>query len=165
MLSNLKAFCKQYEADIVLVVGVIFIAVFSFGGGWLMGNSEKNDINVEKVKVQEAIVSGEKKQIPSTSNQVSQNAPEKVVISAEQAEMNEINSEPDNLAKESTLVKSENITDQRCNFIGSKNSDIYHLPECSGAKRIKEENKKCFESKEEAEKAGYRPAQNCPGLN
>lgn len=48
--------------------------------------------------------------------------------------------------------------------LGSVNSDKYHLPECPGAKQINEENKIWFDSIEEAEKAGYKPAQNCPGL-
>jgi len=49
--------------------------------------------------------------------------------------------------------------------VGSKNSDKYHLPECPGAKQINEQNKIWFDSIEAAEKAGYKPAGNCPGLN
>ena len=49
-------------------------------------------------------------------------------------------------------------------LVGSKNSNLYHYTWCSGAKRIKEENKIYFSSKEEAEKAGYKPAGNCEGL-
>jgi len=48
--------------------------------------------------------------------------------------------------------------------VGSKNSDKYHLPDCPGAKQISEQNKIWFDSIEEAEKAGYKPAGNCPGL-
>ena len=50
------------------------------------------------------------------------------------------------------------------NYVGSKNSDKYHLPWCGGAQRISTENKVWFESKEEAEAAGYTPAGNCNGL-
>lgn len=49
-------------------------------------------------------------------------------------------------------------------YVGSKNGTKYHLPWCSGAQRINEENKVFFASKEEAEAAGYTPAANCPGL-
>lgn len=49
-------------------------------------------------------------------------------------------------------------------YVGSKNGTVYHLPHCSGAKRIKEENKITFDTKEEAEAAGYRPAANCKGI-
>lgn len=49
-------------------------------------------------------------------------------------------------------------------YVGSKNSNKYHLPDCTGAKRIAEHNKIWFNSKEEAEGLGYTPASNCPGL-
>ncbi|MFH1402142.1 MAG: hypothetical protein ABIG87_00775 [Patescibacteria group bacterium] len=49
-------------------------------------------------------------------------------------------------------------------YVASKNSDKYHAPWCSGAQRIKEENQIWFNSKEEAEKAGYTPASNCKGI-
>jgi hypothetical protein len=48
--------------------------------------------------------------------------------------------------------------------LGSKNGTKYHLPWCAGASRIKEENKIWFSSPEEAERAGYEPAANCPGI-
>jgi hypothetical protein len=49
-------------------------------------------------------------------------------------------------------------------YVASKSGSAYHFPWCSGAQRIKEENKVWFETKEEAERAGYRPASNCKGL-
>jgi len=49
-------------------------------------------------------------------------------------------------------------------YVASKNGSKYHFPWCSGATRMKEENKIWFETKEAAEKAGYGPAANCKGL-
>lgn len=49
-------------------------------------------------------------------------------------------------------------------YVASRNGSRYHLPSCSGAQRILEENKVWFSSRAEAESAGYSPAQNCPGL-
>lgn len=49
-------------------------------------------------------------------------------------------------------------------YVASKNGSAYHYPWCSGAKRIKEENKIWFQTKEEAEAKGYKPAANCDGL-
>jgi len=49
-------------------------------------------------------------------------------------------------------------------FVASKNGTKYHFSWCSGAKQIKEENKIWFNSREEAEKAGYTKAANCKGL-
>ena len=49
-------------------------------------------------------------------------------------------------------------------YVASKNGTKYHLPWCSGAKRIGEANKIWFATKEAAEKAGYTPAANCRGI-
>ena len=55
-------------------------------------------------------------------------------------------------------------TDYQGKALGSINSDKYHLPDCPGAKQISEKNIIWFDSIEEAEKAGYKPAANCPQL-
>ena len=70
------------------------------------------------------------------------------------------------------VVESESVTvgasaptvNTQGQYVASKNSNKYHLPWCSGAKRIKEENKVWFQSKEEAASKGYTPAANCPSL-
>ena len=49
-------------------------------------------------------------------------------------------------------------------YVGSVAGTAYHLLWCPGALRIKEENKVWFQTKEEAERKGYKPAGNCPGL-
>lgn len=49
-------------------------------------------------------------------------------------------------------------------YVASKNGTKYYLPECSGVKRIKEENKIWFASEDIAKAEGYGPAANCPGL-
>lgn len=47
------------------------------------------------------------------------------------------------------------------NFLASTNGKAYYPKDCAAARRIKEENKIWFNSKEEAEAQGYKPAQNC----
>jgi len=49
-------------------------------------------------------------------------------------------------------------------IVASKNGTKYHFPWCSGALRIKDENKIWFTSEDEAKSAGYGPASNCKGL-
>lgn len=49
-------------------------------------------------------------------------------------------------------------------YVASKKGTKYHLPWCPGAKAMNEENKIFFNSKEEAEAAGYTPAANCKGI-
>jgi hypothetical protein len=49
-------------------------------------------------------------------------------------------------------------------YVASKNGKVFHLPWCPGAKKIKEENKIWFSSKEEALARGLTPAGNCQGI-
>lgn len=49
-------------------------------------------------------------------------------------------------------------------LVASKNGTKYHFSWCAGAKQIVEKNKIWFDSYEEAQKAGYTAASNCPGL-
>jgi hypothetical protein len=58
-----------------------------------------------------------------------------------------------------TAVKASTGT-----YVASKTGSKYYLPSCSGAKRIKEENKVWFQDRVEAEKAGYQPASTCKGI-
>jgi len=51
------------------------------------------------------------------------------------------------------------------NFVASRNGTRYYIPTCSGAQRIKEENKIWFASEAEARASGYTPASGCPGLS
>jgi len=55
-------------------------------------------------------------------------------------------------------------TSSQGKYVASKNGTVYHFPWCPGALKIKENNKVWFNTKEEAEKAGYKPAGNCEGL-
>ena len=49
-------------------------------------------------------------------------------------------------------------------LVASKNGKTFYLPWCGGGLRIKKQNRIYFYSKEDAKKAGYRPAKNCEGL-
>ena len=46
-------------------------------------------------------------------------------------------------------------------IIGNKQSKIYHWPGCPNYKDISPQNREYFKTREEAERAGYRPAKNC----
>lgn len=46
-------------------------------------------------------------------------------------------------------------------YVGSKNSDKYHVEECRWAKNIKAENVVRFEDDEKAISAGYKPCKTC----
>lgn len=56
------------------------------------------------------------------------------------------------------------ISSTKGKYAASKSGTAYHYPWCPGAQKIKEENKIWFQTKEEAESKGYKPARNCEGL-
>lgn len=47
-------------------------------------------------------------------------------------------------------------------IIGNRNSRIYHEPNCPNYNDVSPQNRVTFGSREEAERAGYRRARNCP---
>ena len=65
----------------------------------------------------------------------------------------------------SNVSRAGNAVKKECVFVGSKNSNKYHLPGCRYAKRIKPENIVCFSSAEDAKNKGYVPASCCVGKN
>jgi len=70
----------------------------------------------------------------------------------------------DNLAQISQSTGTQTTQVLGGKYVASKNGDKYHAPWCPGAQRIKAENQIWFNSKEEAELAGYTPASNCKGI-
>lgn len=64
----------------------------------------------------------------------------------------------DNENSTKTTIVAGETNNKDCVFIGSSNSNKYHLPDSSWADRIKPENRICFESEEDAKKQGYEPS-------
>lgn len=132
MKAKIKDFLRNNEAKIVLGIGLILVAVIAFEAGVLKGqNWQAAPLVIEK--------SGE----CSASN----NSPENAQNPAQEG-------------LKSVPVISD-LTSQSCAFVGSKNSDKYHLPTCRFAKLIKTENLVCFKSAEDAATRGYQPDKSC----
>lgn len=148
MLSNITKFFKDNEADVVLIVGIILISLISFGGGWLLGASSSfkteqiGEIVIEELSPEEFQSSATKIGETETEDKIENN----------------------NLEEGSNENSGEKKEKNEQEIIASKNGSVYHYIWCPGAKQIKEENKIYFNSKQEAEKAGYRAAKNCEGL-
>lgn len=115
----------------MLVVGTSFVltVVFSFELGYFQALSRSEAPLLIEKPVTEVHVTADSA-VSETENRVNS---EKIV----------------EVQKEKTGVNAG------CVFVGSKNSNKYHLPSCQWAKRIKPENRVCFSTKEEAEKRGY----------
>lgn len=138
ILSEFSLFFKRLErSDLYLGAVIILVAFLSFGLGHLSGISEIKP----KVSICSEALSGE--------------AP---VLGEEGSRETPVSGIPLRAAA------GESVQIEEGGYVASKNGGKYHLPWCSGAQRIKEENKVWFKTKAEAEAAGYTPAANCKGL-
>jgi hypothetical protein len=134
MLAKTKEFIKQNEYKIIISIGFILVAVLSFEAGIMKGQSIKQNQVVVNTSSAESVC--------GTSSDQSQKA--------------------SNLAQEAVKTgDNQNIPDSKCAFVGSKNSNKYHLPTCQYAKRIKPENVACFKDENEAKLRGYQPDKSC----
>ena len=130
--TTTRDFWQKYEYKIILIVGFILVTVISFEGGVLKGQKmAQNPLIIEK---------------PADNNN-------QAVCGVSQSQ---------NLPSEAKNDETGALDQsQKCAFVGSKNSNKYHLPTCRYAKNINPENRVCFSSKIEAESRGYLPDKNC----
>lgn len=139
MKEKLIEFWQNYETKIIVLVGLILVALIAFQGGYLKGKAApESPLIVEKNTV-----------CPET-----QNNGNNLTSGNSQTGITE-KKEADSSQNQGT---GEN---KNCAYVGSKNSNKYHLPACRYAKNIKPENLVCFASKEDAGKRGYQPDTNC----
>lgn len=132
-LEKLRIFWEKYEKRAVLAFGFILVAVISFEVGILQGNKfEQKTLVIEKAPAQIATLAV-KAQEPS-------------VLGVENSKDSKVES---------------NSPAGECLFVGSKNSNKYHKPDCRWAKNIKAENLVCFKSEEEAKIRGYVGDKGC----
>lgn len=143
MAEKIIAFLKNYETKIVVLIGFFLIAGVSFSFGLIQG---------KKVQDRPLII-----ETPAPSQNVKAN---EVSATASQAK---------NLAQEtkndiaSTKIPSQDLLvgKQDCAFVGSKNSEKYHLPTCQWAKRILPKNLVCYKSEQEAIAKNKTGDKNC----
>lgn len=160
----LKDLFVKHENRIVLFIGVILLSIISYGIGRLGAPQPKEPITIE-ANSQESLsidkpisaspTSEESKQTQNRENPLQDNSTSDIAI----APITENN----NQNRSDTIEQGKTPASKR-RYVASKNGTKYHLPTCPGAKRIKEENKIWFDSKTEAEQAGYEPAKNCQGI-
>ncbi len=130
-MENLKEIFKKYESKIITVLGLVLVAAISFQGGYFQGKNQQ------------------------TSSIIIEDA-QKCLSSNGSSDISKV------LGKEDESTKEEQSDSKKdCAFIGSKNSNKYHLPSCRYAKNIKEENIVCFSDQQDAENKGYKPCGQC----
>lgn len=151
MLSFKKFFVK-HENRIVLFIGVILLCSISYGVGVLKVPPTREAVTIEQKVHAEDFFVKENESLPASA-----------LKAVESIQLDNIAENKVSEKENTTVIQPESIIKTGL-YVASKNSTKYHLPSCSGAKRIKEENKVWFNSKEEAERAGYEPAKNCKGI-
>ncbi|MBU0670952.1 hypothetical protein KKF29_02225 [Patescibacteria group bacterium] len=132
--TEIKKFWQKYEFRTILILGFILVATISFEAGILKGRKiPKNPLIIEKPV-----------EIQAVDNSTSQNA-----------------SEAQNSLPEAKKDQNNIDIPLNCAYVGSKNSNKFHLPTCQYAKNIKPENQVCFSSPEDAAAKGYLSDKNC----
>lgn len=131
-LHRIKEWIEYNRQNILLLVGVLLVGALAFESGFLRGQLAQSEPLV--ISIPSVTESQNDEKTPAVAETPSANTEQKSA---------------------STVAKQET---GQCPFVGSRNSNKYHLATCAVAKRIKPENKVCFASKEEAEKRGYIPS-------
>ena len=151
LIQKVNVVFKAHGQAIFLIVLVILLGSISFGLGRLsMVWREKEPITIEK----------------SASTPNPPGVVEAAAITTSATGMKSNTPPPPSSSSEQRAVSSKQTAPPAApgKFVASKKGTAYHFPWCPGAKQIKAENKIWFQTKSEAEKAGYKPAANCPGL-
>lgn len=134
--KKIGEFWEKYETKIVLIFGFLLISVISFEFGLLYDQKwQQSPIIIEK---------------PATTQNSSPESPSVSAVNASKTMPNQKNQ-----------PSGSTTPAANCAFVGSKNSNKYHLPTCQWVKRIKPENIICFASAEDAVKKGYLPDKGC----
>ena len=113
----------------------------------------KNYYNVTKVNIQIIDVVEDKLLFNTTH---SFNASEPYLTTPDTNDSSNSNSNEIDSLNDNSGTSKVSIT-----YVASVNSDIFHEPSCSEAKKIKEGNKITFSSRDEALNAGYHPCNFC----
>lgn len=119
---------KENESKCVFFIALLLSSIVSFEIGILLGREDVQD--------------------PLIYERVRQDCPA--------CEQNTQFITPEKSVEGVASSREDDTSRSQCLYVGSVNSDKYHSPSCHWAQRIKPENIRCFQSKEEAEGAGYK---------
>ena len=141
-LGIIKNWLEDNQRTLVLVVGIILIALISFGLGRLT-----------------AVPKSQKPVIIETGNLSSAKTTEGQAGMVGQNQTASVGAALSGTASSAVPVIQKEIQGQPQNgqgiIVASKSGTKYHWPWCSWAKKIKPENQVWFNSEAEAQKAGY----------
>lgn len=139
-----KPFLSRLPDGVLTVAVVVLASAASFGLGMLAGRGMGEDqgpIQIEDVS-----------SLPAAA------------VAAPVAHVSSGTSHSESISAPAASTPTTPVPATTGKYVASKNGTKYYLPTCGTVKRINEENKVWFQTKEQAEAAGFAPAANCPGL-
>ncbi len=141
---------RMYGRQGLLFLGMLVALALAFEGGFLVGRDRQAAPVVVEKPSESCVVA-----TPEAGSGNEGNATQKEALSVERE--NVTNKKATTVSHSEEALPQESNQISACAFVGSRNSDKYHLPECTWAKRIKAENRVCFASAADAEARGYKP--------
>lgn len=133
LFLKIKEFWLKNEQKIVLFFSLILVAFLAFEiGAMKEQNTQKSSLIVER---------------PTQCSQIPNNPKD--------------SQNTQNLTSGEVSTKIGEEVPKNCQFVASKNSDKYHKNTCAMGKKIKPENKLCFNTEQEAINKGLKRAGCC----
>lgn len=158
---------KRFGKQILFSIGFLVSLALSFEGGFLYGRDRTVDPVVVTLPMETAsremntASSNPLSNLPASGNEASSLARKGAGAASAATLVSEIVPQKTGATEESSQKIEASSSPEKgassCVFVGSKNSDKYHLPTCSWARRIKPANRVCFSSEEDARSKGYTP--------
>jgi len=146
--NKIKDFWRKHDYKILVIMGFFLLSATSFNAGRTYENSiEPAEIKLSLNQSPLIAANPHQEKILALGEAVERNGQAKEVV--------------DPILGNNSQQLSGSEENKECVFVGSKNSNKYHLPTCRYAANIKEENRVCFSSKEDAEGKGYEAGKCC----
>ncbi len=140
----------SHRSEIGLWLGVVLVGVLGYEAGFVQGVRQGSPpIVIEKPTVSATTSEAAGTQAADTTTSVPG--------SSGTAHTNLAAATAANSQSSTTPTASPAIDQRTCPYVGSRNSNKYHLVTCAVAKRIKPENRVCFASPEDAQAKNYQP--------
>lgn len=146
---------KDHDQKILTFLAIILTAMVSFQAG--TSHQKEKEIAAINVNLNQKIAGNpEQEKLQAIAGAMDRKGIDVAKLAQNANSAGAANSGQGEVAPEAVVAgETSESQDQQCAFVGSKNSNKYHLPSCRYAANIKPENKVCFSSKEDAETRGY----------
>lgn len=128
-LGSLRKWFRKNHDSLILFCGVLTVGILGFEAGFIHGMSKNQEpLRIELAPEEVANTTGQATHVQGESGQ----------------------------RVGATVGDTRSLQQGTCAFVASRNSKLFHAATCAVVKRIKPENKLCFQEKGEAEARGLK---------